>query len=84
MIVFFFFCRATIDECAKVFNILETNELAFGHKVNRSKTASFSSKSTPKNVHQAIKGSLGLQEITPFEKYLGLSFFIGRKEKRKL
>ena len=57
---FFLFCRATTDECAKVFNILETYELASGHKVNRSKTTLFFSKSTPENVRQAIKGSLGL------------------------
>lgn len=79
-----FFCKATTNECAKVFNILEIYELASGHKVNRSKTTLFFSKSTLENVCQAIKGSLGLQEITLFEKYLGLPFLIGRKEKRKL
>jgi len=51
---------------------------------NKNKTALFFSKSTPENVHLAIKGSLGLQEIAQYEKYLGLASLIGRGKKRVL
>ena len=52
--------------------------------MNKNKTALFFSKSTPKNVRLAIKGSLGLQEIAQYEKYLGLPSLIGRGKKRVL
>ena len=54
------FCRATIDECDKVLNILETYEMASGQKVNENKTALFFSKSTSEQICQAIKEKLGL------------------------
>ena len=52
--------------------------------MNKNKTTLFFSKSTPKNVRLAIKGSLGLQEIAKYEKYLELPSLIERGKKRVL
>ena len=71
----------TTDEYGKVLNLLEAYEHASSQKVNKNKTTLFFSKSTPENVCLAIKGSLGLEEITQYEKYLGLPSMIGRGKK---
>ena len=75
------FYRATSEECEKVLQILESYEQASGQKVNRNKTAIFFSKATPDTLKQAIKTALGLQEITEYEKYLGLPSLVGRRKK---
>ena len=48
---------------------------------NKNKTTLFFSKSTSENVRLAIKGSLGLQELAQYEKYLRLPSLIGREKK---
>ena len=58
------FCRATLDECEKVLQILESYEQASRQKVNRNKTAIFFSKATSETVKLAINNAMGLQEIT--------------------
>ena len=62
------FCRATVEECANVLNILEAYERASGQKVNRDKTALFFSRSTLEDVKSSIKHALGVQEILHYEK----------------
>ena len=54
------FCRATVEECANVLNILEAYERASGQKVNRDKTALFFSRSTLEDVNSSIKHILGV------------------------
>lgn len=44
------FCRATIDECEKILNLLKIYERASSQKVNKNKTALFFNKSTLKNI----------------------------------
>ena len=75
------FCRATTEECAKVLNILETYENAFGQKVNRNKTTLIFSKSIAGIMCQAIKDTLGVQAINQYEKYLSLPSLVGRGKK---
>lgn len=75
------FCRATIDECDKVLNILETYAIASGEKVNKNKTTLFFSKSTSEPICQAIKEKLSLQEISQYEKFLGLPSLVGKRKK---
>ena len=75
------FCRAATKECAAVLNTLETYEDASGQKVNRNKTTLFFSKSTSEVMRQAIKETLGVQEIHQYEKYLGLPSLVGRGKK---
>ena len=63
------FCRATLEECEKVLQILESYKQASGQKVNRNKTAFFFffSKATSDTVKLAIKTTMGLQEIIEYE-----------------
>ena len=75
------FCRATVEECANVLNILEAYERASGQKVNREKTALFFSRSTLEDVKSSIKHVLGVQEILQYEKYLGLPSLVGKGKK---
>ena len=78
------FCRATSEECEKVLQILESYEQASGQKVNRNKTAIFLSKATPDTLKQAIKTTLGLQEITEYENTLACLLWWGGGKKRAL
>ena len=75
------FCRATVEECGKVLNILEAYEGASGQKVNRSKKTLFFSKSTAKDIKSNIKLVLGVPEILQYEKYLCLPFLVGNGKK---
>ena len=74
------FCRATPEECDKVLGNLDCYEEASCQNVIKNKTSIFFSLSTMENTRQEIKGALGLQEITEYEKYLGLPSLVGRKK----
>ena len=63
--------------------ILNQYETASGQKVNKNKTAIFFSTSTLEDARQEIKSILGLQEISQYEKYLGLPSLVGKNKKRK-
>jgi len=56
-------------------------EESSGQKVNRSKTALFSSKSTSAEMRSTIKGVLGVQETMQYEKYLGILSLVGKGNK---
>ena len=75
------FCRATIDECGKVLEILNMYEEASGQKINRSKTTLFFSKCTPREMKHEIKVAFGVLEIMQYEKYLDLPSFVGKRKK---
>ena len=75
------FCRATIEECRKIMEILEIYKEGSGQKVNKNKTSIFFSKSTPEGTKDKIKEALGLQEIVHYDKYLELLFLVGRKKR---
>ena len=75
------FCRATIEECGKVLEILEEYERASGQRVNRSKIALFFSKFTNADIKRSIKLALGVPEIMQYERYLGLPSFVGKGKK---
>lgn len=79
--IVFYYEWATTDECDKVLNLLDIYERASSQKMNKNNTTFFS-KSAPKNVLLAIKESLVLQEITQYEKYLGLPSLIRRGKKQ--
>ena len=59
-------------------------EKASGQQLNRNKTDIFFSKSTPPNILDQIKDSLGVQEIKQYEKYLGLLSLMGKNKKASL
>ena len=74
------FCRATMEECDNILEILKEYEEASGQKMNRSKT-SFFSKSTLEEMKHGIKLALGVPEILHYEKYLGLPSLVGKGKK---
>ena len=75
------FCKASSEECEHVIQILESYEKASGQKINKNKIAIFFSNATSETVKQDIKIAMGLQEITKYEKYLGLPSLVGRRKK---
>ena len=77
------FCRATMEECSNVLEILNMYEGSSGQKVNRSKTVIFFNKSTLAEMRSTIKGALGVREIMQYDKYLGLPSLIGKGKKGK-
>ena len=76
------FCRAIMEECGKVLEILNMYEEASGQKVNRSKTALFFSKCTLTETKHDIKVALGVPEIMQYERNLGLPSFVGKGKKK--
>ena len=52
-----------------------------GQQINRNKTTIFFSKLTSEEIREHIKQALGVPKIKPYEKYLGLPSFVGRKRK---
>ena len=75
------FCRATLEECNKVMDLLKVYEEASGQKINKSKTSLFFSKSIPEDVKHGIKATLGVPEIMQYEKYLRLPSLVGKRKK---
>ncbi|XP_075659258.1 uncharacterized protein LOC142629163 [Castanea sativa] len=57
------FCKATIEECQRVLDILEVYGRCSGQQINQSKTTIFFSKSTSDDTRNQIKLALGAPEI---------------------
>lgn len=77
------FSRATMEECDKVMQILESYERGSNQKVNRSKTALFLERTHMQTSKLVSRQALGVQEILHYEKYLGLPSFVGKGKKAK-
>ena len=75
------FCKATIEECQRVLDILDVYGKYSGQQINRSKTTIFFSKSTKVEFRNQIKLALGVPEIIQYEEYLGLPLLVGRNKK---
>ena len=54
------FCRATVEECGHVLDILKKYEQASGQKVNRNKTSLFFSKLVPNETKSSFKQAPGV------------------------
>jgi ribonuclease HI len=74
------FCKANVQECQKVLDILSLYERASGQSINKAKTTLFFSKSTPAADQADIIRFLGVPVLKSYEKYLGLPSFIGRSK----
>ena len=74
-------CKAIMEECGKVLEILNMYEGYSGKKVNMSKTTLFFSKFTSAEMRSSIKGALGVQEIMQYDKHLGLPSLVGKGKK---
>ena len=62
------FCRATMEECGKVLDILNGYKEASNQKINRSKMTLFFSKATEGAIKNQIKEAWGVSEIMQYEK----------------
>ena len=78
------FCRASVQECMHIQDLLSTYEDASGQKLNRDKTTLFFSKNTNRGIHDSIIDLFGVPEVKQYEKYLGLPSFVGRNKKTSL
>ena len=74
------FCRAKLNECEKLLEVLATYEQASRQQINRDKTTLFFSKSTSQQMQASIQEALGVPVVKQYKKYLGLPSFIGRKK----
>ena len=72
------FCRATIEECSILENILETYESSSCQQLNREKTALSFSCNTPQTIQDTIKNQFGAKIIRQHETYLGLPSVVGK------
>ena len=75
------FCKASIQECNHIQDILSEYEAASSQKLNRDKTTLFFNKVTSQNTQESIINLLGVPEIKQYKKYLGLLSFVGRGKK---
>ena len=75
------FCRSTLEECAKIQELLAVYEAVSGQMINKEKTALFFSKNTDAQAQEAIKVALNVSAIQHYEKYMGLPSFVGRNKK---
>ena len=74
-------CRANIEECRNILQILQKYEVESGKKLNQDKTTIYSSKNVEEDTKNAIQARLNIPEIKEFEKYLGMPSFVGRNKK---
>ena len=73
------FCKATVEECTTLEEILEIYECSSGQQLNREKTSLFFSRNTPHEIKEAIKSRFGANIIRQYETYLGLPSLVGKK-----
>ena len=74
-------CKANIEECQRVLDILEVYGRCLGQQINRSKTTIFFSKSTSDDIRNQIKLALEVPEIVQYERYVALPSLVGRNKK---
>ena len=77
----FIFCRATLEDCSHLEQILETYEHASGQKMNREKTFLIFSSNTSQDLQEEIKQRFGAEVIHQHETYLGLPSLVDRSKK---
>ena len=74
------FCRATLQDCNTIMEILRRYERASGQQINQDKTTIFFSASTSLVVQKDIQEALHLPVIKQYETYLGLPSLVGRSK----
>ena len=57
------FCRATLEECKQVAEVLDTYEKVSGQKINKDKTSLFFSKNTRADIQNGVKNTFGAQIV---------------------
>ena len=74
------FCKANIEECSTLEEILDIYEGSTGQQLNREKTSLFFSQNTPQEIQEAIKNRFGADIIRQHEAYFGLPSLVGRSK----
>lgn len=74
-------CKANLNECATLLQILDQYEYASGQQLNRTKTTLFFSKCVASSTQEELSRILGAPAVRQYEKYLGLPSFVGRSKK---
>lgn len=72
------FCKATVEECTTLEEILEIYECSSGQQLNQEKTSLFFRQSTPHEIKEGIESRFGADTIRQHETYLGLPFLVGK------
>lgn len=75
------FCRATVEECRQLKEILNLYQKSSGQEVNYDKYAIAFSKGISSTEQQQLKDVMGINKIGGFGRYLGLPERIGRRRK---
>ena len=75
------FCKAFLEECDALQQILKVYKNALGQQLNRAKTSLFFSRNTPNDIQEEIKQRFGAQVIKEHEKYLGLPSLVGKNKR---
>ena len=76
------FCRASVEDCTSVKNILKDYEEASGQRINFQKSSVTFSPNVGEELRGAILNCLGLEAAQIHEKYLGLPSLVGRNKKK--
>ena len=74
------FYKAIIKEYDALQRVLQVYENASRQQLNQVKTSLFFSSNTLREINEQIKSRFGAQVIKQHEKYLGLSFLVGRRK----
>ena len=74
------FCKANVQECQKLVDILNCYEVASGQKINTDKSSVFFSPNTPQGRKDCILNILGPMQDSRHNKYLGLPSIIGKSK----
>jgi hypothetical protein len=74
------FCKANVEEWARIQEILGLYEQASGQKLNREKTFIFFSRNTKQETKDFIISISGVSSLANYEKYLGLPPLVGRSK----
>ena len=72
------FCKATIEECSTLEEVLEIYESSSDQQLNHEKTSLFFSQNTSQDIHDGIKNRFGFEVIWQHETYLGLPSLVGK------
>ena len=75
------FCKASLEECDALQQILKVYEHASGQQLNRAKTSSFFNQNTSNDIQEEIQQRFGAQVIKQHEKYLGLPSLVGKNKR---
>ncbi|XP_042969054.1 uncharacterized protein LOC122301733 [Carya illinoinensis] len=73
------FCKSNPDEWSRLQQVLSNYEQVTGQRINLDKTSIFFNSNTKQEIQRAILEQAGIKPSGPFDKYLGLPYYVGRQ-----